>query len=135
MLGGKDLEIGFIDAIKAHDPAATDAAKAARKVTARATLVALALKILALRDSRNLTDEQLRSWGVSMHLAGGDSCEGMRYADILERARNVRSWGGKGGRLYDKHKVAIHQRMLEKGITEEAAVAELAAVTGESRDA
>lgn len=72
----KNLDTGFVRAIKNNDPAATAAAKAARKATARVaahkTLVAIALKNLRTSDTRGLREEVLVKRGFACQLAGGD---------------------------------------------------------------
>jgi hypothetical protein len=135
-LGGtKNLDIGFVRAIKNHDPDATAAAKAARKATSRKTFIALALNTLPARDTDGLSEDVLIKRGFACRLAGGKKCKGMRYADILVIAHKVRRWAGQGGRKYDAYKREIEKRMLDRGLTEEEAVAELKELKGKDRHA
>ena len=131
----KNLDIGFVRAIKNHDPAATAAAKAARKATAKAngrkTLVAIALNNLHTSDTDGLSEDVLVKRGFAFQLAGGRKCKGMRYADILVIAHKVRSWAGK----YDAYNAEINKRVRERGITEEEAAVEMEELKGKDRHA
>jgi hypothetical protein len=117
-LGGKDREIDFVAAVKAHDPTATAAAKAERKVTGKATanktLVTLALKVLKERDSRGLSAEVLVKRGLTVRLTGDDRFIGMNNADILERAHKVREWVGEGGAKLDDWNNVVKTLMTDK---------------------
>jgi hypothetical protein len=95
--------------------------------------VALALNVLKKRDSRGLSEEVLVKRGWAVRLADGDRCIGMNYADILERAHEVRRWGGEGGVKRDDWNKVVGELMQKKGLTKEAAEAELEAVHGPNR--
>jgi hypothetical protein len=73
--------------------------------------------------------------GFACQLANPKKCKGMRYDDVLVIAHKARRWGGKGGRKYDTYKREIEKRMLDRGLSEEEAVAELKELKGKDRHA
>jgi hypothetical protein len=139
MLGAQQhLDAGYVAAIKAHNPQATKAKRAARRATARATantfLRALALRVLSPQQTHGCSPKELLDRGFAIQLAGGaKKCAGLAYQVILGRAHRVRRWGGQGGANYDDFRRAVEKLKTDFNITEEQAVARLQAVEGKLR--
>jgi hypothetical protein len=139
MLGAQQhLDVGYVAAIKDHNPQATKAKHAARRVTARVTantfLRALALRVLSPQETQGCIPKDLLDRGFTIQLAGGaKKCAGLTYQVILGRTHTVRSWGGQGGRNYTDFRSDVKKLKLDHNITETEAVARLQAVEGKLR--
>jgi hypothetical protein len=135
MLGAQQhLDAGYVAAIKAHNPQATKAKRAARRATANTFLRALALRVLSPQQTHGCSPKELLDRGFAIQLAGGaKKCAGLAYQVILGRAHRVRRWGGQGGANYDDFRRAVEKLKTDFNITEEQAVARLQAVEGKLR--